>query len=60
VSPAEVSVVLTGLLEKDSALFKELWQYFAQIELREAEFMADDLPFPQHYFTTLNDLLLCA
>jgi hypothetical protein len=60
VSPAEVSVVLTGLLEKDSALFKELWQYFAHIELREAEFMADDLPFPQHYFTTLNDLLLCA
>ncbi|MFM8710167.1 MAG: DUF3822 family protein [Sphingomonadales bacterium] len=60
VSPVEVSVVLTGLFEQDSALYKELWQYFTQVELREAGFMADDLSFPQHYFTTLNDLLLCA
>jgi hypothetical protein len=59
VSPAEVSVVLTGLLEQESALYKELWQYFMHIELREAGFLAGDLPFPQHYFTTLNDLLLC-
>jgi len=59
-SPAEALVVLTGLLEKESALYKELWQYFMHIELREAGFIADDFPFPQHYFTTLNDLLLCA
>lgn len=60
VSPADVSVVLTGLLEQESALYKELWQYFTHVELREAGFSAEDLPFPQHYFTTLNDLLVCA
>jgi hypothetical protein len=60
VSPAEVTVVLTGLLEQESALYKELWQYFTHVELREAGFVSEDLPFPQHYFTTLNDLLLCA
>jgi hypothetical protein len=60
VNPAEVAVVLTGLLEKESALYRELWQYFMHIEFREASFGVDDFPYPSHYFTTLNDILLCA
>jgi Protein of unknown function (DUF3822) len=60
VAPTEVEVVLTGLLEKDSALFRELWQYFTHVECRESVFEAVDFPYPAHFFTTLNDLLLCA
>lgn len=60
VSPAEVELVLTGLFEKDSALYRELWQYFLHVELRDAQFNTDEFPYPLHYFTTLNDLLLCA
>lgn len=60
VSPAEVELVLTGLLEKDSALYRELWQYFTHITLRESLIEATDFPYPLHYFSTLNDLLLCA
>ena len=60
VSPAEVELVLTGLFEKESALYRELWQYFMHIQLRDAPFEAEAFPYPSHYFTTLNDLLLCA
>lgn len=60
VSPAEVDLILTGLLEKDSALYRELWQYFKNITLRDATSVPADFPYPAHYFTTLNDLLLCA
>lgn len=60
VSPAETELVLTGLLEKDSALYRELWQYFTHVACREATFEASHFSYPAHFFTTLNDLLLCA
>ena len=59
VSPAEVELVLTGLLEKESALYRELWQYFMHVDFRDAHFGVSDFPYPAHYFTTLNDVLLC-
>lgn len=55
----EVSLVLTGLVDKDSALYRELWQYFFQVSIREAVFATPDFPYPLHYFTTLNDIAVC-
>ncbi|MFM7646146.1 MAG: DUF3822 family protein [Sphingomonadales bacterium] len=60
VSPTDATLILTGLIEKDSALYRELWQYFKNLTLREATSLPVDFPFPAHYFTTINDLLLCA
>jgi len=56
----EVKVILSGLIEKESFLFKELQQYFMQIELKEATWIADNNEYPAHFFTSLNDLAKCA
>jgi len=60
ISPSEVEVVLSGLLEKDSALYRELWQYFMHVQFRDTPFRVGEFPYPPHYFTILNDLLACA
>lgn len=54
----ETVVELSGLLEKDSALFKELNQYFIHIRMREADWTNSGQP--AHFFTTLNELARCA
>jgi len=59
-SQREVKVTLTGLIERESFLFKELQQYFMQIELKEASWIADNNEYPAHFFTSLNDLAKCA
>ncbi|MES1215145.1 MAG: DUF3822 family protein [Bacteroidota bacterium] len=55
----KVKLVLSGLIDKDSALYKELYQYFLNIEFREAIWNIDANEFPAHFFTSLNDLALC-
>lgn len=60
VSPSEIKVELTGLIEQESALYTELWQYFAFLEFRNATWQTSNNSFPEHYFTTLNDLAKCA
>lgn len=59
-SQREVKVALSGLIEKESFLFKELQQYFMHIELKEATWIADNNEYPAHFFTLLNDLAKCA
>ncbi len=54
-----VQVVLTGLIDMQSNLYKELYQYFYTIRFREANWQAGN-EFPAHFFTLLNDLALCA
>ena len=58
-SQKEVNLKLTGLVEKESALFKELYQYFINLEFREAVWKSGN-EFPSHFFTSLNDLAQCA
>jgi hypothetical protein len=58
-SQNEVSVQLSGLIDKDSALYKELFQYFIHVEFREAVWNAGN-EYPTHFFTSLNDLAQCA
>lgn len=54
----EVNLHVSGLIEKDSALYKELCQYFLKASFRNAEWSIPD--YPAHFFTQLNDLASCA
>ncbi len=59
-SPKEVSIQLSGLIDKESSLFKELFQYFNNVEFREAGWGVAGNGYPAHFFTSLNDLTPCA
>jgi hypothetical protein len=58
-SQAEVNLQLSGLIDKQSALYKELFQYFITVEFRIASWNAGN-EYPAHFFTSLNDLAQCA
>lgn len=58
-SPKEVNLQLSGLVDKDSSLFKELYQYFINLEFRGADWDTGT-DYPAHFFTSLNDLAQCA
>jgi hypothetical protein len=60
ISPKEVLIELTGLIEQESSLYRELWQYFAMVEFRSSAWTTPHENYPAHYFTTLNDLAKCA
>jgi hypothetical protein len=50
---------LSGLIDKQSALYKELYQYFINIEFSEAGWNMAGTEYPAHFFTSLNDLAQC-
>lgn len=56
-SQDNLHLMISGLVDKDSALYKYLYQYFIHVDFRNAQWRTPD--FPLHYFTTLNDLALC-
>ncbi|WP_276502262.1 DUF3822 family protein [Terrimonas pollutisoli] len=61
-SQETVRVYLSGLIDKESTLYKELHQYFLHIHFRETEWKispAEELRYPAHFFTSLNDLAKC-
>lgn len=58
-SQEEVQLVLSGLVEKQSALYKELYQYFINLHFRDAEWLIKGTDYPAHFFTALNDLSQC-
>lgn len=55
----EIEVELTGLLEKESPLYKELFQYFLNVKFRESHWDKANEIYPSHYFTTINELAQC-
>ena len=57
-SQREVELQLSGLIDKQSALYKELFQYFITITFREASWNVRN-DYPAHFFTALNDLAKC-
>jgi len=57
-SQREVQVQLSGLVDQQSALYKELYQYFIHLEFREASWSIQS-EYPAHFFTSLNDLAKC-
>ncbi len=57
-SQNETKLELSGLVDKQSALYKELYQYFIHIEFRDAAWRSSH-EHPAHFFTSLNDLSKC-
>lgn len=55
-----VLLQLSGLIDKESALYKELNQYFIHTGFRDAGWLPGSPDFPPHFFTALNDLARCA
>jgi hypothetical protein len=55
-----VHLILSGLIEKDSALFTELQQYFTNVHFAHPPQMAlPETELPHHFFTSLYNLALC-
>ncbi len=59
-SQQHVEVCISGLVDIQSSLFKELYQYFINVTLRDASWRMPTSEFPAHFFTSFNDLALCA
>jgi len=57
---AETPLKISGLIEKQSALYTELYKYFTNIEFRTTNWSSEDADCPPHFFTSLNDIALCA
>jgi hypothetical protein len=58
-SQQTVRLHISGLIDKDSALYKELYLYFIQVDFCEISWNTND-GHPAHFFTSLNELFLCA
>jgi len=58
-SQEELHLQLSGLIDKRSSLYNELYQYFINISFREADWDTGS-EYPSHFFTSLNDLATCA
>jgi Protein of unknown function (DUF3822) len=58
-SQNEVAVQLSGFIDRQSSLYKELYQYFVNISFREPGWNNTG-EHPAHFFTSLNDLATCA
>ena len=62
-SQNEVHIGLSGLVDQQSALYRELYQYFLHVEFRGAAWtipVSANNESPLHFFTSLNDLSQCA
>lgn len=57
-STKDVQIHLSGLMDKNSSLYKELYQYFINIEFRDSTWNTGP-DYPAHFFTSLNDLAKC-
>ena len=62
-SRGEVQLFISGMIEKESQLYRELYLYFLNVSFREQAWKMvsnEDSDFPSHFFTSLNDLARCA
>jgi hypothetical protein len=58
---SSVFVVLSGLVEQDSAMYKELHSYFMNLHFAQPGiYTMPENDLPQHYFTSLYNLAACA
>ncbi|HMU47447.1 MAG TPA: DUF3822 family protein [Chitinophagaceae bacterium] len=55
----KIHLHISGLVDKQSSLYRSLYQYFINVEFREAKWKDDTNEYPAHFFTSLNDLYLC-
>lgn len=50
-------LLLSGLVDQQSSLYKELYLYFISIGFRQNDWNTGE--YPSHFFTSLNDLARC-
>ena len=62
-SQQQVHLFLSGLIEKDSALYRELYKYFIHLEFEQ---LSNDIKLtdaltihPQHYYSSISKLAAC-
>ncbi len=53
-----VELQISGLIDKQSAMYKQLYMYFININFRNATWNCGP-EYPLHFFTSLNDLARC-
>ena len=62
-SQQEVQLLLSGLIEKDSALYRELYKYFINLEFeslaREIKLTTALTIHPEHYYSSISKLAAC-
>jgi Protein of unknown function (DUF3822) len=60
-SREEVELFISGLIVKESQLYRELYQYFLNTRFRESVWtLPETNEYPAHFFSSLNDLSRCA
>lgn len=62
IEPQALQLEISGLIEQNSALYKEIYQYFINVHFRNADWQlptSDQEGYPSHFFTFFNDLSLC-
>lgn len=57
-SRQDIKLSLSGLIDPDSALYREILLYFRNVETADSNWQ--DTGYPAHYFTSLNVLAACA
>ena len=62
-SQSGIELQVAGLIEEESTLYKELYQYFLRVTFRTAPdwgvIVSGENKYPAHYFATLNELVKC-
>jgi hypothetical protein len=59
-SQEEIHITISGFIDQESALYKELYQYFLNIDFaRHVEVDMPEHHYPHHYFTSLYNLASC-
>ena len=59
-SQTETTITLSGLVNEDSALYKELYQYFSNIHFaKPGTSTLIESSYPQHFFSSMYNLAAC-
>jgi hypothetical protein len=62
-SQEQVQLSVSGLIDKESQLYREMYQFFVHVEFRSPAWnipTTGENEYQPHFFTTLNDLARCA
>jgi Protein of unknown function (DUF3822) len=55
-----VAIIVSGLIDQDSAMYTELHHYFLNLDFAQApSYSVPDNEYPAHYFTSLYNLAAC-